>query len=283
MAYTTQEHTPQEQLIDGMLEMLNTEDYSPITTPVEEAQQVDSDSSSESSTPAELSGLDVKETFLRMTTQWESKTPEVTTLWWKADEMAKEPRGRLRRLPADLHAHYQGDLQQGCDEGNLGARFLFRSPGQALLHRTIHHHFGLSSADLSAETFVVQCKVSREWIAFAGTECVNGFATSCRVQSMPIGESGVQVVGLIKILDSMVTYLSSDAGLEVTRQSISHFDCIMHCSALGAFEMMTPEIVEAMAVPALAGASKINSTLSHQVPETFERWQATLNRIKDQW
>eukprot|EP00971_Amphidinium_carterae_P127340 2523241-Amphidinium_carterae.1 len=190
-----------------MLDLLNSPEYSPVTAPAEEAQQVDSNSSSsESSTPAELSGMDVQETFLRMVNQWESKTPEVTTLWWREDEMAKQHSAihSLSRSPEDDYDDFQliylhttsANFQQGCDGGDLGARFLFRSPGQALLHRTIHHHFGLSSADLSAEAFVVQCKVSREWIAFEGSECVNGFATSCRVQSMPIGESGVQVVGL---------------------------------------------------------------------------------------
>eukprot|EP00971_Amphidinium_carterae_P241859 4802236-Amphidinium_carterae.1 len=47
--------------------------------------------------------------------------------------------------------------------------------------------------------------------------------------------------------------------------------------------MMTPECVEAMATPEMAGSSKINSTLAHQTPETSQRWHTTLNRIKAQW
>eukprot|EP00971_Amphidinium_carterae_P337698 6474628-Amphidinium_carterae.1 len=110
-----------------------------------------------------------------------------------------------------------------------------------MLHRIIHHHFGLSGADLSTQTFVVQCKVNSGWLATEGAECINGFAKSCRIQSMPLEESGVQVVGLVKVMDTVVGYLNSGAGLELTRQSISHFECVMHCSALGSFEMMTPE------------------------------------------
>eukprot|EP00971_Amphidinium_carterae_P117345 2324377-Amphidinium_carterae.1 len=194
-----------------------------------------------------------------MIDQWQSHTPEVANLWWKADEMAKvydlmaAPWWNLVKQHSAIHAWSRSpeddyndsqliylhttsaNFQQGCDEGNLKGRFLFRSPGQALLHRTVHHHFGLSSADLSAETFVVQCKVSQEWLASEGSECVNGFATSVRVESMSIEDSKVQVVGVVKILSSLVTYLSSDAMLHVTRQSISHFDCVMHSSGLGEY------------------------------------------------
>eukprot|EP00971_Amphidinium_carterae_P017336 341732-Amphidinium_carterae.1 len=71
--------------------------------------------------------------------------------------------------------------------------------------------------------------------------------------------------------------------LHVTRQSISHFDSLMHSSALGAYGLLTPECMEAIAVPTLVGANKINATLQHQVPETFSRWEAALERVKTQW
>eukprot|EP00971_Amphidinium_carterae_P262732 5212146-Amphidinium_carterae.1 len=164
-----------------MLEMLepevNPEEYSPITTPVmeaqqeeaqqegaeqEEAQQVDSDSSSssDSSTPSELSGLDVKQSFLKMIDQWQSHTPEVTNLWWKADDMGKvydlmaAPWWHLVKQHSAIHSWSRNpednyndsvliylhttrvNFEQGCNRGDLGGRFVFKSPGQTLLHRT---------------------------------------------------------------------------------------------------------------------------------------------------
>eukprot|EP00971_Amphidinium_carterae_P152567 3023552-Amphidinium_carterae.1 len=47
--------------------------------------------------------------------------------------------------------------------------------------------------------------------------------------------------------------------------------------------MLTPECVAALAMPEIAGASKICATLAHQVPEMSQRWQSTLNQIKEQW
>eukprot|EP00971_Amphidinium_carterae_P262733 5212147-Amphidinium_carterae.1 len=154
----------QEEIVDNMLNLLSQE-YSPATaaaegSPPEGSPPVVESSSSDSSTPAELSGLDVKQSFLRLIDQWQSHTPEVTTLWWKADDMAKvydllatpwwdlvqkhSAIHSLSRSPYDDYDNFEviylhttrANFEQGCDSGDLGARFVFKSAGQTLLHRT---------------------------------------------------------------------------------------------------------------------------------------------------
>eukprot|EP00971_Amphidinium_carterae_P215762 4283031-Amphidinium_carterae.1 len=67
----------------------------------------------------------------------------------------------------------------------------------------------------------------------------------------------MQVTGIVKVLDTVVDFLNSAPGLDLTRQSISHFECVLHSSSLGAYELLTPECVAALAMPELAGATKI--------------------------
>eukprot|EP00971_Amphidinium_carterae_P026701 526727-Amphidinium_carterae.1 len=162
MAYLEQ---PQEE-VETLLALLDPTDadqvYSPIATP--EVQVVESDSS-DSETPEVLAGLDVKATFLKMVNDWEVKDQVVTAAWWREDEMAEiyevmaSPWWKLVLQHSEVHTHSRAqsldfdeaelmylhttsaNFTQGCDGGNLGARFLFRSAGQAMLHRIIHHHF----------------------------------------------------------------------------------------------------------------------------------------------
>eukprot|EP00971_Amphidinium_carterae_P130483 2584812-Amphidinium_carterae.1 len=73
MAYTN-------DFVDNMLNLLepevNPEEFSP--TGVAEVQEVESSSNSDSSTPAELNGLNTKECFTKFIEDWHSHTPEVT-------------------------------------------------------------------------------------------------------------------------------------------------------------------------------------------------------------
>eukprot|EP00971_Amphidinium_carterae_P345189 6486013-Amphidinium_carterae.1 len=100
--------------------------------------------------------------------------------WWKMVQQHSAVHAHSRSQKSDfdevelMYFHTTStNFQQCYGGGNLGARFLFKSAGQAMLHRIIHHHFGLSGADLRTETFIVQCKVNSEWIATEGSECIN--------------------------------------------------------------------------------------------------------------
>eukprot|EP00971_Amphidinium_carterae_P132682 2627728-Amphidinium_carterae.1 len=84
MAYTN-------DFVDNMLQLLEPEEVNPeeVGEAQEGVEQVDSDSSSDSSTPEQLNGLSTKECFMKFIEEWQSHTPLVTSQWWKADDMSK--------------------------------------------------------------------------------------------------------------------------------------------------------------------------------------------------
>eukprot|EP00971_Amphidinium_carterae_P320433 6369373-Amphidinium_carterae.1 len=57
----------------------------------------------------------------------------------------------------------------------------------------------------------------------------------------------------------------------------------MHSSGIGEYGVLTAECMEAIAVPTMVGANKINATLKQQTPEVYSCWESALTRVKSQW
>eukprot|EP00971_Amphidinium_carterae_P060382 1194821-Amphidinium_carterae.1 len=174
-------------------------------------------------------------------------------------------------------------IQRMLNQKDLGQRYLFESPLQTTLHRMAHAHFSLSSAKLVEGTIILGVKVGEMFLVERARSARNGYLQSTSVDSLPLQESKLKIVGMLHISASLKDYLDSPEGLEFNRKSISQYECFMEASQMDQWNLLTQESLRGLMLPSTPGATKINATLNHQCPELFESWTAFIEEVKTQW
>eukprot|EP00971_Amphidinium_carterae_P007318 144993-Amphidinium_carterae.1 len=218
-------------------------------------------------------------------------TPRQAAAWWSHDHMLAIYRTMSGPWSELLQQHTAIHFLSSVPD-RMTKQFEDQSMIQVYLHTSATNlkkcltadQLGRSQANLkSGEVFIVQAQVAEGWLCDSATRCVNGYAISERVESMDIHASKFRVTGLVKVLNSMQEYLATEETTTLTRCSISHYECLLHSSALSEYSMLTPEGVMSLAMPHLPGACKVSATLGHQSPETAQLWEDSLSQIKSAW
>eukprot|EP00971_Amphidinium_carterae_P228839 4539433-Amphidinium_carterae.1 len=144
------------------------------------------------------------------TQEWADLIKSTTSIQVLSTPQSGEPEGWQTVF---IHSTME-TLKQRIPTRDLGERFAFPSALQCGLHRTAHHHFQLSNASRL---------IREEYMIDHGHSSTNGYAKSVRI-NLKIDDEIVKLAGLIHITPAVKEYLSSEAGLALTRTSISQVD-----------------------------------------------------------
>eukprot|EP00971_Amphidinium_carterae_P088757 1756471-Amphidinium_carterae.1 len=168
------------------------------------------------------------------------------------------------------------------EKKDLGQRFIFDSPMSSALHRTAHHHFELSGARINEKGFmVVGMMMCADYIASEGNSAQNGYSSSINLHIKDVEAAKISVVSVITIHPTIIAELANKTTAALTRQSVSHFESILEVNRLCFTNLVTPEILIALATPT-PYSSKVRCTLATQVPELYERVVSLIDTIKQQ-
>eukprot|EP00971_Amphidinium_carterae_P197357 3917392-Amphidinium_carterae.1 len=180
-----------------------------------------------------------------------------------------------------IHSSYT-TFKSMMAKGNLGQRFIFDSPMSAALHRTAHHHFELSGARINERgVMIVGLMMCEDYIASEGNSAQNGYSSSVNLNIKDVAEAKISVVSGIMISPTIIAELANEKTAVPTRQSMSHFESILEVNRLCMTNLVTPEILIALATPT-PYSSKVRCTLATQVPELYERVTSLVDTIKQQ-
>eukprot|EP00971_Amphidinium_carterae_P046064 906368-Amphidinium_carterae.1 len=173
-------------------------------------------------------------------------------------------------IPPDhtlLYVHTsQSNFRRMALLGDIGARYGFSSHLQSIAHQVVHDHFALSQSSLRPDSIIAHLIVKTSWMMENSVEAKNGYARSRSFKSMPVNE--ITLVGCTYLLPQLKQWLSSDAGTDLTRKSISHYECLFEVSEMAKHRVLSLEVLQAL-VQATQNSGKIHATLDHQTPEWY--------------
>eukprot|EP00971_Amphidinium_carterae_P002699 53473-Amphidinium_carterae.1 len=171
-------------------------------------------------------------------------------------------------------------MNRMLESGNLGQRYLFYSPMQAALHRMAHAHFALSSATLEDDfTIVMGVQIKESFLLDNAQSCTVGYCKSLSVD-LSMEESSLKLSGMVFLNTSLRDFLKSEAGLTLTKRSISQYEAFFHSDTISEYNLLNIESVRGLLLPNSPRASKIRSTLSAQAPEISDMWQELTQEVK---
>eukprot|EP00971_Amphidinium_carterae_P051135 1006840-Amphidinium_carterae.2 len=153
--------------------------------------------------------------------------------------------------------------------GNLADKYLMESSYKSLMHRVCHHHFGLSSASLEgADTIILGLAIDENVIVDEGSLAINGYCRSIPMSPLQVDDTCCKLMSPIRINPGLKRWLQSASALNLTRQTVSHYDAFMTTTALSENRPFTLEMVKGLMLEGCAGqCSKITATVAHQTPE----------------